>query len=202
MDASKLNEIKKLIEKYGVKSKTLIENSKPFLKVESYKIELNNGHTIYRDKLVKNSGRGSGCACVVVPLLDNDEVLLIVQPRVFTHLGAQLDFPAGYLNNDEDHKSAALRELEEETGYRASEIKEVAYYYQDEGIGDARNKIYIARGLKKVSDVKLDEDEYLESLTVKVDDLKELIELGYLASGGARIAYAELMMERLTRKGE
>jgi ADP-ribose pyrophosphatase len=128
--------------------------------------------------------------------------LLIVQPRVFTRLGAQLDFPAGYLNNDEDHKSAALRELEEETGYRASEIKEVGYYYQDEGIGDARSKIYIARGLKKVSDVKLDEDQYLESLTVKVDDLKELIELGYLASGGARIAYAELMMERLTRKGE
>jgi ADP-ribose pyrophosphatase len=202
MEESKLNEIKRLIEKYGVKSKTLVENDNPFLKIESYRVELNNGKIIYRDRLVKNSGRGSGCACVVVPVLDNDEVILIVQPRVFTHLGAQLDFPAGYLNNDEDHKSAALRELEEETGYRASEIKEVAYYYQDEGIGDARNKIYIARGLKKVSDVKLDEDEYLESLTVKVDDLKELIELGYLASGGARIAYAELMMERLTRKGE
>ena len=201
MDASKLNEIKKLIEKYGVKSKTLIENSKPFLKVESYKIELNNGHTIYRDKLVKNSGRGSGCACVVVPLLDNDEVLLIVQPRVFTHLGAQLDFPAGYLNNDEDHKSAALRELEEETGYRASEIKEVAYYYQDDGIGDARNKVYIDRGLKKVSEGNLDEDEYLETLTVKVEDIKELIDLGYLASAGARIAYCELMLEKLG-KGE
>ena len=202
MEEAKLIEIKKLIEKYGVASKTLVENDKPFLKIESYEIKLNNGKTIYRDRLVKNSGRGSGCACVVVPVLENGDILLVVQPRPFTHLGAQLDFPAGYLNNDEDHKSAALRELEEETGYKASEIKEVAYYYQDEGIGDARNKIYIARGLKKVSEVKLDEDEYLETLTVKACDIKELIELGYLASGGAAIAYAHLLLEGIVRKGE
>ena len=201
MDEVKLNHIKNLIKKYGVKSKTLVNNERPFLKVESYKVELNNGKTIYRDRLVKNSGRGSGCACVVVPILDNGEVLLIAQPRVFTELGAQLDFPAGYLDSNEDHKTAALRELEEETGYRASEIKEVAYYYQDEGIGDARNKVYIARGLKKVSEGNLDEDEYLETLTVKVEDIKELIDLGYLASAGARIAYCELMLEKLG-KGE
>ena len=75
MEESKLNEIKRLIEKYGVKSKTLVENDNPFLKIESYRVELNNGKIIYRDRLVKNSGRGSGCACVVVPVLDNDEVI-------------------------------------------------------------------------------------------------------------------------------
>lgn len=200
MDQIKLNEIKRLIEKYGVKSKEIVKNKEPFLKVETYKVTLNNGNVIYRDRLIKNNGNGNGCACIVVPVLDNDEILLVVQPRVFTELGAQLDFPAGYLDSNEDHLSAAKRELEEETGYSATNMKEVAYYYQDEGIGNARNKIYIAKGLKKVSDLKLDEDEFLETLTVSVDDLKELIDLGYLASAGARIAYLELMMERI--KGE
>lgn len=194
MKKETLLKVESLIKKYGVKSLTKVDTIKPFLKIETYKVELNNGEVIYRDKLIKNGGNGN--ACVIVPLVNDNQVLMVVQPRVFTHLGAQLDFPAGYLDSNEEHIKAAIRELEEETGYRANEMKEVAYYYQDEGVGNARNKIFIASGLKKVSDIHLDDDEYLESIIVDIDDLKELIDLGYIASGGATIGYDKLMIDR------
>ena len=194
MKRETLLKIEELIKKYGAKSLERVTSDKTFLKIETYKVELNNGEVIYRDKLIKNGGNGN--ACVIVPLVNENQVLMVVQPRVFTHLTAQLDFPAGYLDNNEDHKLAAIRELLEETGYKAKEMKEVAYYYQDEGVGNARNKVFIASGLEKVCEVSLDEDEYLESILVDIDDIEELMELGYIASGGARIGYDELMLDK------
>lgn len=194
MKKETLLKVEELIKKYGSKKLTKVETIKPFLKIETYKVELNNGEVIYRDKLIKNGGNGN--ACVIVPLVNDNQVLMVVQPRVFTHLTAQLDFPAGYLDDKEDHKMAAIRELEEETGYRAKNMNEVAYYYQDEGVGNARNKVFIASGLEKVSDVHLDEDEYLESVIVDIEDIKELMDLGYIASGGALIGYLQLMLSR------
>ena len=194
MKQETLLKVEELIKKYGIRGLTKVESDKTFLKVETYKVELNNGEFIYRDKLIKNGGNGN--ACVIVPLINENQVLMVVQPRVFTHLGAQLDFPAGYLDEGEDHKLAAIRELLEETGYKANKMEEVAYYYQDEGVGNARNKIFIASELEKISEVSLDEDEYLESVIVDINDLEELIERGYIASGGATIGYDKLMIQR------
>ena len=44
--------------------------------------------------------------------------------------------------------------------------------------------------------IHLDEDEYLESVIVDIEDIKELMDLGYIASGGALIGYLELMLSR------
>jgi ADP-ribose pyrophosphatase len=198
MKKETLLKIEELIKKYSIKSLERVTSDKTFLKIETYKVELNNGEVIYRDKLIKNGGNGN--ACVIVPLVNDNQVLMVVQPRVFTHLGAQLDFPAGYLDDGEDHRLAAIRELLEETGYKANKMKEVAYYYQDEGVGNARNKVFIASELEKVCEVKLDEDEYLETILVDVEDIKELMELGYIASGGARIGYCELMLDKLGKE--
>ena len=89
MDKSKLKEIDELFDKYGIKSREKVETEKKFLKVETYKIDLNINETIYRDKLVKNGGNSD--ACIVLAILDNDDVLFVVQPRVFSKKGVLLD---------------------------------------------------------------------------------------------------------------
>lgn len=187
MDKNKLLEIENLFDKYGFKSKKLIESEKKFLHIETYKIDLNINKTIYRDKLVKNGGNGS--ACIILALFDNDDVLLVVQPRVFSKRGVLLDIPSGYIDNNEEPLKAALRELKEETGYEAESIKEIASYYQDEGVTDSIVHIFMATGLKKVSELSLDEDEFLEPVIVKYDDIQELIDKGYIKSGGSQLAY-------------
>ena len=103
-----------------------------------------------------------------------------------------LDFPSGYLEKGEDFICGAKRELEEETGYQADSIEKLTSYYQDEGISDSMVTIYLARGLKKISDVKLDEDEYLETYIVNINDLDELIKREYIKSGGGQLAISLL----------
>lgn len=198
MEKEKLEELERLFIKYGVKNKELVEKEKKFLKVETYKIDLNMDKTIYRDKLVKNGGNGS--ACIVVPLFDNDNVLMVVQPRVFSSRGVLLDFPSGYIEADEDIEVAALRELEEETGYRAKSIKKIVSYYQDEGVSDAIVNIFLAKGLEKVCEPHLDKDEYLEPYITSFDSLDELVEKGYIKSGGSQLAISKVKLLKGERK--
>lgn len=192
MDKEKLDELERLFNKYGIKNKELVVTSKPFLGVETYKIDLNLNKTIYRDKLIKNGNNGS--ACLVVPMFDNGDVLMVVQPRVFTSRGVLLDFPSGYIEKGEDIKDAALRELEEETGYSAREIEPLVSYYQDEGVSDAVINVFLAKGIKKVSDPHLDKDEFLESYITSFDSLDELIEKGYIKSGGSQLAICKVKL--------
>ena len=94
MDKKTLDKVEKLCQKYGVKSKEKVNLENPFLTVESYEVKLNNGETIYRDKLIKNGGNGN--ACIIVPVTSDDKIMLVVQPRVFSKRGVLVDFPAGY----------------------------------------------------------------------------------------------------------
>ena len=200
MNQSKLEEIEALFTKYGTKHKELVNLDKHFLKIESYKVELNLNKTIYRDKLVKNSGNGS--ACIIVPILDSNEVVMVVQPRVFAKRGVLLDFPAGYIEEGEDMDQAAKRELEEETGYSASKLERVASYYQDEGISDSRVNIFVATGVKKTKELHLDKDEFLEPILVDFNDLDELIEREYIQGGGGQIAISKVKLRMLENNKE
>jgi ADP-ribose pyrophosphatase len=194
MDKKKLEELENLFNTYGVKSKELVKLDKTFLKIESYKVELNLNKTIYRDKLVKNGGTGS--ACIVVPIFDNDDVLMVVQPRVFSLRGVLLDFPSGYIEKEEDEEKAALRELQEETGYTSSSIHKIASYYQDEGASEAIINVFVATNIKKVSELSLDKDEYLAPFITSFTSLDELIEKGYIKSGGSQLAIAKVKLMR------
>ena len=60
-------------------------------------------------------------AAAIVPVKENGDVIMVRQyrnaPERYT-----LEIPAGALNPGEDRKTAAVRELEEETGYRAGKV--------------------------------------------------------------------------------
>lgn len=194
MNEKELKKLEKLFVKYGKKSIQEVETDKKFLEIKTYKIELNNNEVIYRDKLIKNGNDGS--ACIVVPILENNDVIMVVQPRVFSLKGVLLDFPSGYIEKGEDPLNAALRELQEETGYTADNIKSIASYYQDEGVSDARINVFLATGLRKVSDLNLDEDEYIEPFVTNFDNLDELVDKGYIQSGGAQLAICKIKLLR------
>jgi 8-oxo-dGTP pyrophosphatase MutT (NUDIX family) len=94
----------------------------------------------------------------IVVAYRNGKFLLIEENR-FTTGTRVLDFPGGWLNPREDPKASALREFEEETGYRAEDAELLCAPYA--AVGIARYRCYIYRTVGKLKKVgqKLDATE-------------------------------------------
>ena len=108
-------------------------------------------------------------AVVVIPLLDNGDVVL---ERQFRYPVAQVmtEFPAGKLDAGEDSLLCGQRELQEETGYTADEwayagLMHLAVAYSTEII-----HIYFARGLS-LGERKLDDGEFVDVFTASPEVL-------------------------------
>ncbi|MGI0011545.1 MAG: NUDIX hydrolase [Nitrosopumilaceae archaeon] len=111
-----------------------------------------------------------GAAAILT--IEKGKIILVKQHR-FPH-GYVLEIPAGTMNKGEkDPKKCAFRELREETGYEAKKMIPLIKYYPSIGYNTELIHCYVATGLKKSSDLKLDDDEILS--VVKVDLKKVLM---------------------------
>lgn len=107
-------------------------------------------------------------AVVMLPLLDDGRVCLIHNQRVA--IGKRLlELPAGMLQSPEPPATAAVRELEEETGYRAAEWRLLAEFYPSPGIMTERMYLYLARGLT-AGPTRLEVGEEIETRLIPWDD--------------------------------
>ena len=98
-------------------------------------------------------------AAAVVPVLASGEVLLVRQYRYATG-GYLLEIPAGKLDPGEGPEACARRELEEETGYRPSELTALGWIWTTPGFADERIWLYLATDLEETRQ-ELEDDEIL-----------------------------------------
>ena len=117
-------------------------------------------------------------AVAIVPLFDDGRVLLERQFR-YPHRREFIEVPAGKLEQGEPHLDTAKRELLEETGYAAQDwrylgVIHTAIAYTDEAI-----HLYLARTLS-LTERKLDQGEFLETLVRPFDEVLRLIRDGEL----------------------
>ena len=85
-----------------------------------------------------------------------------------------IEIPAGLVKQGEKEEEAARRELEEETGFVAKNIKKVAAAYASPGYSSELIKYYLATGLVREKQ-KYDEDEHIKVEVLKVKDALLLI---------------------------
>ena len=185
MRREKLEELKSIVNDLKTIKYIKYENAKKFLNSISYKCVLNNGIVIPREKLIK--GGNDGSASIVMPVTKNNEILTVIEPRVFTQMSVGVGFPAGYIEQGEDVKLSALRELREETGYTTNDIFLVDSFYQDEGCSSAYNHLFIANNCEKTTHQDLDENELVRYMLFNYDELFELENLGYIQGGNAKL---------------
>lgn len=144
-------------------------------------VQLPNGHSATRE-VIRHVG-----AVGVIPITDDGKVIIERQfryplDRVITEI------PAGKLDSfTEDRLSAAKRELEEETGYSASEWIELGDYYPTPAYCDERSTLYLAKGLS-LGQRHLDEDEFLNFEAVPLTELVEQVMDGTITDGKTQVA--------------
>jgi ADP-ribose pyrophosphatase len=125
---------------------------------------------IRRCEIISHPGGG-----VVIPLLDNGNVLLVRQYR-YPHKKFVLEAPAGKLEPNEDPLDCAKRELMEETGYSAEKFVKLTAMYTTPGFCNEVLHVYLATGLKK-SELGQNLDDGEQSLTVESLPLTQSIEM-------------------------
>lgn len=154
-------------------------------------VQLPNGNPAARE-VIRHVG-----AVGVVPLTDDSKVIV---ERQFRYPLNQVitEIPAGKLDSlTEDRLSAAKRELEEETGFTATEWMELGDYYPTPAYCDERITLYFARGLTQ-GQRHLDEDEFLNFEAVPLEELIEDVMAGRITDGKTQVAI--LKVARLLEK--
>ena len=115
-------------------------------------------------------------AAAMLAFDEEGKVILVKQYR-FPH-GYVLEIPAGTLERGEGPRKCAFRELTEETGYKAKKMTRLVTYYPSIGYNSEIIHCYLATGLKKISDLQLDEDEILSVVKVDFKKLLAMIDKG------------------------
>jgi ADP-ribose pyrophosphatase len=109
-------------------------------------------------------------AAAILGIGSDNKVILVRQYR-FPY-GYFLEVPAGTLEKGEKARSCAIREFQEETGYKAKRVSHFLTYYPSVGYSTEAIHCFLATGIKKVSGLKLESDEVMQ--VVKID-LKKLL---------------------------
>ena len=124
---------------------------------------------------------------------EGTKVILVKQNR-FPH-GYVLEIPAGTLNKNENPRACAIRELIEETGYKPKKLKHLIDYYPNVGYNTQFIHCYVAQEIEKISEIKLEPDEFFTLVKIDFKKLLNMIVSGKIIDSKticAALTYAKL----------
>jgi ADP-ribose pyrophosphatase len=129
-------------------------------------------------------------ASAVVPFLgepgDSDPQVILVHQYRYAAGGYVYEIPAGIPLDGESWEDCALRELEEETGFVASEIRLLSRIFTTPGFTNEEIHIFQAWGLEQ-GDVRRDKDEFMEVVEVPFSELVEMVRTGTIRDGKSMV---------------
>ena len=115
---------------------------------------------------------------LAVPVTADGKFVLVKQYR-FTVKGRLLEFPAGTVESHEDPAETIKREIEEETGYRASKWQSLGKFILAPGYSDEYIYAYLAQDLEKLENPpQQDDDEDIEVVLMSEEELEAAILAG------------------------
>jgi ADP-ribose diphosphatase len=166
------------------------------IRVAVDRVRLPNGREM-EVELVHHQG-----AAAVVPVLEDGTVLLLRQYRYATG-GWLLEIPAGKLDPGESPESCAVRETEEETGYRAGKLQPLGWIWTTPGFADEKIWLFLATELEPTAQV-LGDDEVLSLERMPLEEAVEKAARGEIHDGKSAVALlrAEDVLRRSSLSGD
>ncbi len=157
------------------------------VKVELDDVLCPNGNKSKRE-IVRHNG-GAAILCVTP-----DEKILLEKQYRYAYDEVIYEIPAGKLEKGENPYSAAIRELEEETGYKAKELEHLIDIYPTCGYSSEIIHTYLALNTEKTH-THFDEDEIIETYLFTIDEIKEMILKGEIKDAKTIVAFTYYLMK-------
>lgn len=155
------------------------------LNLNIHKVILPNNTTANRE-IVVHPG-----AVAILPIDKEGKIIFVKQYRKAVE-EELLEIPAGKIETGEDPEQCAMRELEEETGFFASQLIFINKIYTSPGFSNEVIYIYLAKGLA-IGKKNPDEDEFIDLYKYNFLDALNLIKSGKIKD--AKTIAAILLMQ-------
>jgi len=129
--------------------------------------EMRDGDVEYKREIVVHPG-----SAVILPVFDDGTVALV---RQYRHAAGKhlVELAAGTLEDNEDPKTGAIRELEEEIGVTAGKIEKLCDFYVSPGFLTEKMHVFLATELTETKQ-NLEDDEIL---TIERHSFPALLEM-------------------------
>jgi len=147
------------------------------------------GNQISAREIVEHPG-----GVAIVAITDDNKMVMVKQFRKAAEK-VMLEVPAGKHEKGEDTLKTAVRELKEETGYTASEIKLLTKFYASVGYTEEVLYLYLCTGLTS-GETEFDEHEAIEIVEYKLDDLYDMVMSGEIEDAKTIVA---ILMAKIHR---
>lgn len=156
-----------------LESKTVYKGRIINLRLDS--VVLENGSTALRE-VVEHPG-----AVGIVALKGNGDIVMVKQYRKAADQ-VLLELPAGKLEPGEDPADCAARELAEETGYIAGDLRYLVSFYTSPGFSNEVMHMFLATGLRE-GENDPDDDEMVKTVEISPDRAMDMILEGEIKDG-------------------
>lgn len=177
-----------------LEEKVIKEDSKyhgEIIDVYQQKVQLPDGTFANRD-IVKHQN-----AVGILAITNSGKILLERQWRSPAQR-SMIEIPAGKIDDGETAEETAIRELNEETRYRAKSLKLIGGFYSSAGFTDEYMYMYLANDLSRVdNELPKDEGENLELLEYSLSEALKAINEGIIVDSKTVIAiyYCQLNLK-------
>ncbi len=134
----------------------------------------------------------SGGFAAVVPVKENGDVVFVRQWRQpigdFT-----LELPSGGVDDGEDLREAAERELLEETGYRAEDLRHLVSVHTSTGRSTELCHLFRCRAVRDAGGPRPEPTEFIEVVELPFEEAMDLVRGGLITDA---VAVMGLLLEK------
>jgi len=137
----------------------------------------------------------------IVPFISENEILVI---KSYRHLvnSYQIEAPSGYIDPGETPLKAAMRELKEETGYRANNIIDLGSYTLDYTMFEQTGNLFVGYDLVDERKKNLGMMEIIETAILPIDEIRKLLFNGKILNASSIVAFYKSLDFHLNYKNK
>lgn len=181
MSAEELNSLR-----WHVYGERTIYEKRPWVKLNLVDVQPPGGGDRFEHHVVRLFRAAIG---VVV---DNDDRVLMLWRHRFVSDQWGWELPGGIVDEGEDEAKTVAREVEEETGWRPSQMKHVISYQPMIGMVDSPHAVYFAKGATQVG-TPAASDEAGEIAWVPLANIRAMLERNEVLGSGSIIGLTHIL---------